>query len=103
MQELLTPLNLAVMGGLVGGMRTAAKSNDSVFLRLTDIVIGAMSAASLSHYVPTEAPFSALVLGIIVGRSASYATDIIYNLVPHLLPMLVKLLQAAQNTKGNDK
>jgi hypothetical protein len=60
MQELLTPLNLAVFGGLVGGLRTAAKSEDWWFLRLTDVLIGAMVAASASQYVPADSPLSAL-------------------------------------------
>lgn len=103
MHELITPLNLAVLGGLVGGMRTAAKSEDNAFMRLTDIAIGAMAAASASHYVPATAPMSALIIGVVAGRSAGYATDIIYGLVPQLLPMLIKFLQSVQNNKGNDK
>lgn len=101
MQELLTPLNLAIFGGLVGGLRTAAKSQDWWFIRLTDVLIGAMAAASASRYVPADSPLSALLIGVVVGRSAGYAVDVVYSLVPQLIPMLIQFLQSLQNTKGN--
>ena len=101
MKELLTPLNLAILGGLVGGLRTAAKSQDWWFLRLTDVIIGAMAAASVSYYVPADSPLSALLIGVVVGRSAGYAVDVVYSLVPQLIPMLIQFLQSIQNTKEN--
>lgn len=101
MQEWITPLNLAVIGGIVGGLRAAAKSTDTVFLRLTDVLIGAMVAASASYYVPSNAPLGALALGVVVGRVAGHAVDVVYNLVPQLLPLLIKVLTAIQ-TKGKD-
>lgn len=101
MQELLTPLNLAVFGGLVGGLRTAAKSEDWWFLRLTDVIIGAMVAASASQYVPADSPLSALLIGVVVGRSAGYAVDVVYSLVPQLIPMLIQFLQTLNSTKGD--
>lgn len=101
MQELLTPLNLAIFGGLVGGLRTAAKSEEWWFLRLTDVLIGAMTAAGASQYVPSDSPLSALLIGVFVGRSAGYAVDVVYSLVPQLIPMMIQFLQSIQNTKGN--
>ena len=101
MKELLTPLNLAILGGLVGGLRTAAKSQDWWFLCLTDVIIGAMAAASASYYVPADSPLSALLIGVVVGRSAGYAVDVVYSLVPQLIPMLIQFLQSIQNTKEN--
>ena len=101
MKELLTPLNLAILGGLVGGLRTAAKSQDWWFLRMTDVIIGAMAGASASYYVPADSPLSALLIGVVVGRSAGYAVDVVYSLVPQLIPMLIQFLQSIQNTKEN--
>lgn len=99
MQEYFTPLNLVVLGGIVGGLRTAAKSTDSIFLRITDVAIGIMAAISVSHYVPKDVPFMALFIGVIVGRSAGYAVDVVYNLVPQLIPLMIKILEFVQQNK----
>lgn len=102
MQEFLTPPYLALAGGLVGGLRTAARSNDSILLGLTDILVGCVAAVGASTYVPANAPLSALLIGLLVGRCAGYATDTIYSAVPQIIPMVIKFIQSLPN-KENDK
>ena len=78
------------------------KSNDGIFMRCTDILVGAVAAVGASVYVPNNAPLSALLVGLLMGRSAGYATDIVYNLVPQIVPMFIKFIQSLPN-KGTDK
>lgn len=97
MQEWLTPLNLAIFGGLIGGLRTVAKAKTgSPLLYLTDVLMGIAAAVGTSHYVPVDAPMSAVIIGMVAGRSAGYVTDVMYDLVPQILPMLIKFLQTLQ-------
>lgn len=85
-------LVLAVVGGVIGGVRAAAaKPNRNIVTKTTDIMAGVAAAASSSHYVPITLPWLALVYGMVAGVAAGYLLDIVYNLVPRVVQLLASL------------
>lgn len=89
MQELFTLHNLlSLLGGVVGGFRAAVMSPPRpLHVRVSDFLVGVLFGIASSYLTPADAPILALAYGVIAGTLATYALDVIHDLLPKLIKM----------------
>ncbi len=82
---------LGLIGSIPGGLRAyvLARANHSRARALSDLLIGAVFAASVAEMLtPNQYPAAALMVGLFAGLAGGRALDALFELIPEVVRTL---------------
>ena len=106
-QFLQSPVQLAIAGALVGGLRSGVMSwrKNGKARAFSDGLIGVVFAVSMADWLtPPSYPKLAALIGLLAGTTGARALDAVFELVPEFMrELLIGWARKVTSSGGVDK